>query len=133
MSKDDRWKDPKAWECLDDDQREIINDWYMKILDGKEKENKKRSSLEDYATCFLALPITVFSVGGFAGSGMSIYKIILELVSGLLVYGFLLWIGRFSILHFASDGDSEKEIALKSLGVALVLSFAAEVIISLIK
>lgn len=37
-----RWKDPACWSCLSDEQRDIINEWYMdRLVEDKEFKKSK--------------------------------------------------------------------------------------------
>lgn len=132
MPKDDRWKDPEAWKCLDDEQREIINEWYKLINEIHDNEEKLEESRNVYSTIFLSIPISVFYLHGFSNSGLPIWKYFLEIAAGFLVIGTMLYIGKNAITFSTSDCESEKILALKSLGVSVVLAFVADCICSLI-
>ena len=41
----ERWKDPKSWDCLDDAQRETIKNWYEEVLENNKKNHRKNDLL----------------------------------------------------------------------------------------
>lgn len=128
MGKNDRTGDPEAWKCLDDDQREIIHEWYQKVCEYDNKDKKIEETRELYSTLFLSIPITVFYHHGFSSSGLTFWKYILELAAGFVVFGLLLFIGKEAISHFTLDCETEKGLFAKSLLVSLVLAFVVECI-----
>ena len=55
----ERWKDPKSWDCLDDAQRETIKNWYEEVLENNKKNSKKKRPFVEYSTLFGIIPLAV--------------------------------------------------------------------------
>ena len=56
----ERWKDPDAWKCLDDTQRDIINDWYNRILQSNKETCKEERKISRYAAATIIVPLSVW-------------------------------------------------------------------------
>ena len=55
----ERWKDPKSWDCLDDAQRETIKNWYEEVLENNKKNSQKKRPFVEYSTLFGIIPLAV--------------------------------------------------------------------------
>lgn len=59
-----RWKDPVAWDCLTDDQREIINSWYEQRCEEFRKETAFRDSRSWTSSVIALIPLAVIHAYG---------------------------------------------------------------------
>lgn len=99
---DVRRNDPEEWACLSDEQRDIIQQWYMDELKRQLKNEKRAKEQEEskwmFGVCFLgaAVGMAEFSRGQhvtdpiFAGTCWAV----LEVVGGVAVCGVIAWIGK---------------------------------------
>ena len=123
----ERWGDPAAWQCLDDEQREIIKAWYDRVLEMDRKEHKREKNCMISAGYFALIPFAVaHAYGYFAGSAL---KFLFEFAAAFLIYSVIFYVfsdfyKHFNYLHFSG----EKVPRLRVLGqavIAFLVSFAA--------
>lgn len=114
-----RWADPKAWECLDDEQREIIHIWYNKICDEKEKKQKKKERARGFASYYALTPF-VFAYALQRVS--SLWEFLLNLVSAFIVYGLVFYVFNEAYIKLVSREEDKVSRIIKEI-VAIVVSF----------
>lgn len=107
-----RWGDPKAWECLNDEQRDIIDEWYKQVSesDKKPKEQEKRCRTHSYY--FALIPFAVGYAHQFLGNTwLSTLEFIVQIAAAWLVYSIIFHIFSDFYFHFnylTTDDGYEK-------------------------
>lgn len=51
--------DPSCWECLSDEQRDVIHEWYNKLNAEKQEAEKKKINRVLYSSYFALIPFAV--------------------------------------------------------------------------
>lgn len=114
-----RWADPKAWDCLDDEQREIIRDWYKWICDEKEVKQKKKERAKEFASYYALTPF-VFAYALQRIS--SFWEFLVNLISALIVYSLIFYIFNYAYIELVSREEDKVSRILREI-VAVVVSF----------
>lgn len=106
-----RWKDPTAWKCLTDEQRDIINDWWIDTLYEEDKREKRLEKLHNHSSYFALIPFIVFYWMKNANAATVItFQTVLDLLLNL----FLTAIGY--IVIFVLFKDTYEKIGLDERG-----------------
>lgn len=114
-----RWADPKAWECLDDEQREIIHNWYKWICDEKEKKQKRMERTKVFASYYALTPfIFAYALQRIS----SLWEFLVNLVSAFVVYSLIFYIFNYAYVKFVSREEDKVSRIIKEI-VAVVVSF----------
>lgn len=97
-SNPDRWKDPYAWDCLTDEQREVINKWYECINEDNKSREKKRADVVFYASMMALIPFAVLWTYTHSQDAGWIYIIL-----GFLIAWFVICFVFFGFFNVCSD------------------------------
>ena len=114
-----RWKDPEAWKCLDDEQREIIDKWYRDIRKEYDEERKKQKILNSSASMFALTPF-VFAYALRYTSSLVVF--LMSVISAFLVYSLIFYIFSEAYINLVGIEDNKVEKIIKGI-VAVVVSF----------
>ena len=121
--------DPAAWNCLTDEQRDVICEWYYKGRIEREKQEIQQETFNTYAALFALTPfafayaLTRFPLG---------WRMLLESTCALIIYWIVFYIFEFGYKSFLKSeyvpgfGEKPSKINLwfKNI-VALLISFLA--------
>lgn len=127
-----RWGDPKAWECLNDEQRDIIDEWYKELLknDRKPAEREKRCRID--AGYFALIPFAVGYAHKFLGNTwLSMLEYVFQIVCAWLVYSIVFHIFSDFYFHFnylTADDNYEKVPKLRVAFQAIVAVIVSGVV-----
>ena len=129
-----RLGDPKCWDCLTDEQRDTINEWYINLLIdreiNREKEEKARGNRETYIAWLSMLPVSVFSAyrqcGGYNELPRFLSCFLASLFWHSIMCGLVCLVGDVAI---PIDFDSRAQKVLRYILVAVVTVFVSIVII----
>ena len=121
-----RLGDPACWKCLSDEQRDIINEWYMRQIFNRMSEQKKKEEEEERLNSEAA----VFAISPFAfyaalKYGMdSIFKFFSTFFSVYLFYFFIASLFFYGYQHFMRLKDFSGKLDLWIFRItALIISF----------
>ena len=87
----DRWKDPYAWDCLTDEQRDIINEWYSSAYSREEERAKKEITNHRNASFFGIIPFAVHYAYKWAGGALNL-EFLWQLICALIVYSIIFFL-----------------------------------------
>lgn len=105
-SENERWKDPDAWSCLDDNQREIIHDWYVKICKDEKQENEEKKKRSRIAANTISIPLSVW----YAVSKQSVDEgIVRFIINFALAFVFFIFLSTLS--YIIIDIDRYKKVS----------------------
>ena len=114
-----RWQDPEAWNCLDDEQRKIIDNWYRDIRKEHDEEHKNTKKLNSSASMFALTPF-VFAYALRYTSSLGAF--LMNLISAFLVYNFIFYIFSEAYINLVGIEDDKVGKIVKGI-VAVVVSF----------
>lgn len=102
---DKRSGDPFAWRCLDDEQREIIHEWYEKVCESDRKKWDWEKRVIKGSGFFALLPFAAF----IARNQMDgkLWEFLVYLGSGFLVCAFVY--GLFSNAYYYFNYERRSE------------------------
>lgn len=89
--KKDRWKDPAAWECLSDEQRDTIEEWYKKVSQTEKEERAEQLKISKIAGHSIVVPISVWYAVSEIKNGGGVLWFIGNLIAAIAVF----WIVSF--------------------------------------
>ena len=121
-----RLKDPTCWQCLSDEQRDIINEWYIdRVLEREEKTEKKNKEKDDIASEAAVFAISPFAFYYAFQYGMdSIFQFFLNFFSAYLFYFFIASLFFSGYQHFMQVKDFSGKLELWIFRItALIISF----------
>lgn len=122
-----RWKDPKCWECLSNEQRDIIHEWYInRVLDEKEQAESEQRRLNN-AEFFALIPFSV--AYGFHASG-SVLGMVLNALCAWVIYVLIFFI--FSEGFLSWNKSKEKISPFLLIVQILVAAFATYCVLNII-
>lgn len=81
---------PSAWSCLDDEQREIIHDWYERVRESDAKEWEREKRIIRGAGYFAMLPFATFVAWGHMDGTW--LEFIISFFVGFIVCGFVFFL-----------------------------------------
>lgn len=95
-----RWKDPKVWETLSDEQRNVINDWYTdRLAEINKRESQERRRYVS-AGLFALIP---FAVGYAYKYFDNFFYFLLSVACAWAVYAFVFAIYGGAFLYKNPD------------------------------
>ena len=119
-----RYKDPSAWSCLSDQQRDTICEWYYKRCIEEHQKNKRRESKRQNAMFFAVSPFA-FAYGlqhypfGF--------RMLLNAAAAFIFYAFVAYL--FSEAYdFMDEGTTTVGrifAAIRSAAISFFVTFCA--------
>ena len=127
--------DPKEWACLSDEQREIINSWYIKDrFDFQRTFKRELDNKYSYSLIMAAVPFAVYFSAKAMSMGQNFIKAALEFIAALIVFSLLAYLGIFVGNHAQECSLSGKlERILRFVGVALAYAAVCWVFIALVR
>ena len=127
MAHNDRWKDPAAWECLSDEQRDIINEWYESICDDNRAEKNSIRSWS-WSSSYIAL-IPFAAIFGYELNERELdWYFLLSVAVAWFVYAFVFTIFR-TVSEEDLTGNHSRFVIVKHI---IYVSFASLCMIGLI-
>lgn len=112
-----RWGDPVAWKCLDDEQRDIIKEWYDDL--NKRRDEEKRELLKKCRSAALDPCVCVITWCAIAdSSGKTLFGFLVSLA--LVVLFFYLGTG----LIYDSALRTEKVVMRRTIWAVITAIFA---------
>lgn len=85
-----RHGDPKCWECLSDEQRDVINTWYMDRLIDREHEKDEEDGATIWAGIIGVSPFAFFqAISHCIKYDKPFWALLLGCVAALVIYGFI--------------------------------------------
>lgn len=100
-----RWKDPKAWRCLSDEQRDIIDEWYADVSSLAEEEKGSAINLRDSAAVFA---ITPFACAYGLMNNPFGWRMLVDIVCAFLVYALIFCAFRGIYCMIAEQRGTDK-------------------------
>lgn len=82
-----RWKDPDCWLYLSDEQRDVINQWYMDLL--IEQEEAKQAAQGFWPVIIGLIPFAIFHV---LKPDASLLEFLFEFLAALFIYSFVFFL-----------------------------------------
>lgn len=123
--------DPPEWNCLDDEQRSIIQKWYGKICEQHQKKLTQSARNKEAAAYFGIIPFAVvMAYMGFAHEGVLSFLIALPvcyLCSGMIYAIFSFFYYRFNH-ETKEDGHSPHWISVAIQSICAILVSIAGII-----
>jgi hypothetical protein len=111
--------DPIAWECLSDQQRDIIDEWYMGILAGDYDDSQKREQelarLDGWRTICTAIPMaTYFCIQNATDSTLNN---VLWFLLYLIIFAVVFTFAEFAVTEAAKHKDHPEYKIIALAGV----------------
>ena len=120
-----RLGDPKCWDCLTDEQRDIINEWYINQLIDREKENASENRWT-YIAWLSMLPVSVFSAYRQCNKIDTALHFLSCLLTSLFWYSFMYYlVWSFADYMIPLGFDSKAQKVFRYIMVAAICAFAA--------
>lgn len=121
-----RLGDPKCWDCLTDEQRDTINEWYINQLIDREKEEKASENRATYIAWLSMLPVSVFSAYRQCNKNDTALHFLSCLLASLFWYSFMCYlVWSFADYMIPLDFDSKAQKVFRYIMVAAICAFAA--------
>lgn len=125
-----RLGDPKCWDCLTDEQRDTINEWYINQLIDREKKENASENRWTYIAWLSMLPVSVFSAyrqcGGYNELPRFLSCFLASLFWHSIIFGLACLVGDTAI---PTDFDSRAQKVSRYILVAVVTVYVSIVII----
>lgn len=81
-----RQNDPVCWQCLSDEQRDTINEWYMELLIGREHKNSEEDTASSWAGIIGVSPFAFFQAMRYSHTFL---ELLLNCAAALAAYAFI--------------------------------------------
>ena len=121
-----RLGDPKCWDCLTDEQRDIINEWYINQLIDREKKENASENRWTYIAWLSMLPVSVFSAYRQCNKIDTALHFLSCLLASLFWYSFMYYlVWSFANYMIPLDFDSKAQKVFRYIMVAAICAFAA--------
>ena len=122
--------DPSAWSCLNDEQREIIHDWYERVHESHAKEWEREKRIIRSAGYFAMLPFATFVAWEHMDGTW--LEFILSFVFGFIVCGIVFFLSSDAYYYInylrRSDPPSVIDVVFQCV-VAIFISMCILAII----
>lgn len=121
-----RLGDPKCWDCLTDEQRDIINEWHInQLIEDIKKDNSKEN--RDASIGLLSMvPVSVFSAYRQCNKNDTALHFLSCLLASLFWYSFMYYlVWSFADYMIPLDFDSKAQKVFRYIMVAAICAFAA--------
>ena len=121
-----RLGDPKCWDCLTDEQRDTINEWYInQLIEDIKKDNSKEN--RDASIGWLSMvPVSVFSAYRQCNKIDTALHFLSCLLASLFWYSFMYYlVWSFADYMIPLDFDSKAQKVFRYIMVAAICAFAA--------
>lgn len=126
-SNPDRWKDPYAWDCLTDEQREVINQWYEYIVEDRRKSEKNREDVVFYASMMALIPFAVlWTYTHSLDAGW------IDIILGFLIAWCIICFVFFGFFNICSDLLKNDSSKFQKVWYSLCVIFASLCIVAMI-
>ena len=101
--KNDRWKDPEAWNCLSDEQRDIICEWWQKVNSMEREEQTNKEGYDLTASVLALIPFAV-AYGFKDWNTQTVWWFLGRSIAALIVYGLIYVLAKNVFMHFYERG-----------------------------
>lgn len=129
MRKDRAW-DPAAWECLTDEQRDVIQDWWDSVNSRDKQEQEDKESYALTASWLALIPFAIAHAYKF-WDNYPLWRFLLEAVAYMIVCGIIYLVSKQLFMHMYRRGEP-KENKWNLVKASLGLAFAAMCVLTLI-
>lgn len=115
-----RWKDPECWKCLTNEQRDIINEWYLECEIESQKSTDRKLEVASNAGFFALAPIS-FALALLGQKTLNL-RFLFSSFSTFIILALVYYISTRSYTYFFVQKSSGITSVLKHF-IAIFLSF----------
>lgn len=80
--------DPSCWECLSDEQRDIIHEWYSQVITKKQRESENNTNRIIFSSYFALIPFAIAHAFKWS-DGEFTWGFVFEAVCTWILYAFV--------------------------------------------